>query len=316
MPAPSLLDATLIATNQGLRTQYGVILPPGARVAAYVRSTGAQSGDDSFLTTNLVPTLAAGLARARAGLGDFVVCLPGHVETVDAAQSTAFAAALVAGTKILGVGKGSNLPTFTWSATASIWTIAVNDVQITGLRLLLDGITAVVNAINITGTDVSLAGCDIEVSTTAKAPTTGITVAATALRGYIGFNAFRGLAASVATNLIVVAGASSDVAIEDNKFMCPVTAATGHISVTGAAINLSIARNNMYNTAAASTVCVSFAAAASDGILEGNRFAVLNNGTASAQGVTFGAGCLVKAFQNFCSDEPQKSGLLSPVAAT
>src|SRR3954471_7705856 len=114
--------------DQGLRTQYGIILPPGARVAAYVRSIGVQSGDDAFLASNLVTTLAAGLARVRPNLGDYVVVLPGHVESV--ADATTFSGALVAGTKIIGVGKGSNAPTFNWTATAAQWLVNKADVTI------------------------------------------------------------------------------------------------------------------------------------------------------------------------------------------
>lgn len=314
MPGPSFQDATAIATDNGLRTQYGVILPPGARVAAYVRSIGFQSGDDEFLAENLVASLAVGLARVRAGLGDFVICLPGHVENV--VDGTTFSGALLAGTKIIGVGKGSNTPTFTWTATASQWAIAVNDVQIAGLRLLFDGINAVVTPIAITGSDVSLVGNEMQVASAAKAPTLGITVAATAARCQISANYFRGLASSVVGQLITITGANLDSSIEDNVFNCAVTAATGHVTVSGAALGLRIQRNTMYNTAALSTVCISFAAAASDGMLVSNYFGVLNNGTASAQGVTFGAGCLVKAFQNFCSDQPQLSGILAPGPAT
>lgn len=310
----SLLDATLVATNNALRTQYGLILPPGSRVAAYVRSTGFQAGDDAFLVTNLCTTLAQGLARVRAGLGDFVVCLPGHVENV--ADATTFSAALLAGTKIIGVGRGSEMPTFTFTATASQWLVNQPDVQIAGIRISPIGINAVVLPISVTAADFALNFCEVVVSTAAIAPANVITLAATALRADISGNKFRGLAASVPTTVITVAGAVTDVSISDNEFNCPAVAATGHINVTGAALGVKFFRNNMYNTAAASTVCMSFAAAASDGQVANNNFCVLNNGTASAQGVTFGAGSLVKANQNFCSDEPQKSGLLTPVAAT
>ncbi len=310
----SLQDAQQLYSNAGLRTQYGVILPPGARVAAYVRSTGLQPGDDAFLGTNLCSTLAQGLTRARAGMGDFVVCLPGHVENVS--DATTFSAALLAGTRIIGVGRGAAMPTFTWTAIVSQWLIGVVDVQISGIRIQTTGINTVGLAINITAADCAITFCEVVVSTTAIAPANVITVAATGLRANITGNTFRGLAASVPTSIITVAGAVTDVTISDNEFNCPAVAATGHIGVTGAAIGLKIFRNNMYNTAAASTVCISFAAAVSDGHVADNRFCVLNNGTASAQGVTFGAGSLVKANQNFCSDQPQLSGILAPGPVT
>lgn len=310
----SLLDATLVSTYGGIRTPFGVMLPPGARVAAYVRSTGLQSGDDAFLATNLCTTLAQGLARARAGMGDYVVCLPGHVESV--ADGTTFSAALVAGTKILGVGKGTNQPTFTWNATAAQWAVAVADVQITGLRLLFDGITAVVAAIAVSAADFTFVGNDVEVSTTSKAPTAGITLAVGAARAVISGNNFRGdVAASVATALIVISGAAPGIAIEDNDFICPVTIATGHISVAAACLGLKICRNNMYNTTASSTACVSFGAFAADGIVADNRFAIGTTGAAAA-GVLVGATATVRLFQNFCSGVARATGILTGTAAT
>ena len=62
-------------TTGPVRTSFGSFVEPGGRVAAYVRSTGMQDGDDSYLATNLVTTLNAGLARCRAGLGDTVFVL-------------------------------------------------------------------------------------------------------------------------------------------------------------------------------------------------------------------------------------------------
>jgi len=310
----SLVDATQIYTNNAIRTQYGITLPPGARVAAYVRSTGVQSGDDAFLAQNLCTTLAQGLARARANAGDYVVCLPGHVESVT--DGTTFSAALVAGTKIVGVGDGANTPTFTWNATAAQWAVSVADVQIFGLRCLFDGITGVVAAIAVTGADFGFIGNDVEVSTTSKAPTAGITLAVGAARTQIIGNRFRGIVpASIATDLIVISGAAPDVSIEDNEFICPVTIANGHIRVAAAALGLKILRNNMYNTTANSTACVSFGAFAADGIVADNRFAIGTTGAAAA-GVLVGATALVRLFQNYCSGTARATGILTGTAAT
>lgn len=302
-----------VNSDQGIRTQYGIILPPGARVAAYVRSTGIQSGDDTFLAQNLVTTLAAGLARCRPGFGDFVVCLPGHVENV--ADATTFSNALVAGAKIIGVGRGSNTPTFTWTTAASQWLINKADVAIMGLKLVLAVAgTNTTLAINITAADFGFNFNDVVTGSASSNALVWIWVSVGGDRADLSFNSIRSL--NTGTNGIVVGAAADGVRICDNEIIAGNSAAVGSITVTAAATNLRILRNVLYNTSTASTVCVSFGAFASDGILANNVFGVLNNGTASAQGVTFGAGCLVKAFQNFCSDEPQKSGLLSPVAAT
>lgn len=304
-----------INTDQAIQTQYGIILPPGAQVAAYVRSTGAQSQDTAFTATNLVATLAAGLAHVRSGLGDYVVCLPGHAENI--ADATTISNAIQAGTRIIGVGSGTLRPTFTFTTTAASIAVSVNNVTIAGCLFLLDGINAVVNAFNITGSDFQFFGNEVEVSTAAKAPTVGFTVSAAAARCVVTNNVFRGLSTSVAGTLFTVVGANDSFRCSDNEFSCAVTAATGHIAIAGAATNLKIFRNMMYNTAAASTACISVANAASDGHIADNDMCVLNNGTASAQGIVFtGAGSTIKCNENFCSDEPRLSGLLSPGPAT
>jgi hypothetical protein len=69
----------LITTGYGLKTPFGTLFPPSGRVAAFVRSTGYQDGDDSAIDQNRVPTLAAGLARCRPNLGDMVI-VPWRVE--------------------------------------------------------------------------------------------------------------------------------------------------------------------------------------------------------------------------------------------
>lgn len=305
-----------VTTDQGLRTQYGIILPPGARVAAYVRSTGLQSGDGAFLNDNLVLTLAQGLARVRAGLGDFVVCLPGHAENV--ADATTFSNALLAGTKILGVGRGGNTPTFTWTATTSKWDISVADVFIGGLRLLFDGINAVANAINVNAADFGMSFCEFEMSTTAKSPTVGITLTANATRCDISGNLFRGLSTVAVGDGILISGACDSPRICDNEMIFAATSATGLVHITAAATNLKILRNTMSNTVATSVAAIAFGAVAATGHVANNTIQVLSTGaiTQGTTGITVGATTTANFYQNFVANDPRTSGILSPAADT
>ena len=143
-----------------------------------------------------------GLARARAGLGDYVICLPGHAENV--ADATTISNAIQAGTKIIAVGQGANTPTLTWTTTASSIAVSVNDVIFSGFRCLLDGITGVVNAFNITGSDFLFTNNEVEVSTTSKAAAIAMTLGTGALRANISGNVWRGLTASAVTDGILV----------------------------------------------------------------------------------------------------------------
>lgn len=312
----SAVDATAVTTDQALRTQYGLILPPGARVAAYVRSTGLQSGDDAFLSANLVSNLALGLARARAGLGDFVVCLPGHAENV--ADATTISSALVAGVKVIGVGVGTSTPTFTFTATTSSVAVSVANVTFAGCLFLLDGINAVANAFNVTGSDFQFLYNEVETSTTAKAAAIVMTIGTGAHRANIIGNIFRGLASVASTNGILVSGAVTDVRITDNEAIFPTTTTNGLVNVTGVAIGLKILRNVLSNTVAVSVAAINLANVAITGQCRDNSITVLNTGAqvSGTTGITIGAAVVMGFFQNFVVNDPLKSGMLQPVVDT
>lgn len=304
-----------VQSGYGIATPFGVLLPPGGRVAAYVRSTGIADYDDPTIAPNLVTTLAQGLARVRSGKGDTVFVLPGHAESVtDATMLTN----LVAGTKIIGVGRGSNMPNFLWSATASQWALNKSDVIISGLRLRLDGANGVVKAILITAADCVLTNCDIEVASGAALKATiAIELGAGSDRTEIVGNIFRGTNTHNLTDGVKIVSAVDQVRITDNEMVFSATAANGLVHFTAAATNTKVLRNYMYNTMTSSSACLVYDAVAVDGIAAENYYAILLNGTAASTGVTFGAGSLIRSFQAFTSDEPQKSGALAPaVVAT
>lgn len=308
--------------NAGLRTQYGIILPPGARVAAFVRSTGIQNGDDTFLAQNLVPTLAQGLARVRPNLGDFVVCLPGHNENV--ADATTISNAMVAGAKILGVGRGSNMPTLTWSAVGGQITIAVNDVSFSGMKLLTagNGVTSGTNttlAFSITGNDVGFYGCEIDNGNGFANATTTFSVSGTASRFDCIGNLIRGTLANGTGTTILISSTGADIRIEDNEILGGATSATGHINVTGATTKLRILRNTMNNFTATSVAAIAFSNVAVTGSCSYNNITVLSTGavTPGTTGITVGGtNNLVGFFQNFVVNDPNKSGLLLPAVDT
>lgn len=141
----------------GQRTPFGTLIPPGGRVAAYVRSTGLQTGDDLNLANMLVTNLDAGLARCRSGMNDIVVVLAGHAESITGAD---FMSSLVAGTRIIGTGTGTNRPTFTWTATAASFLFDVANVEMHNCILNLAGPRTSTTALTVTAPiTVSAAGC-------------------------------------------------------------------------------------------------------------------------------------------------------------
>lgn len=304
----------------GLRSMFGTLIPPGARVC-FVRSTGLQDGDPAELSGRLLPTLAAGLAECRSGQNDWVILLPGHSESV--ADATTTFAGLVAGTNIMGVGKGSNMPVFRWTAAAAQMAISVNDVMITGCRFRCEGFNGVTKAIAVTGTGVTFINNDFEVSSGAANLATIFLEVGT---GGVAANDFRfsgnrvrGVAAGVCTNGILISGACANIDISDNFMAFAATSATGLINVNAAALDGRIFNNFMRNVTAASIAAISFGAAASSGIMGNNCLSVQSTGAQSAgtTGITTGATTLYSFCQNGITNDPRTNAVfISPTPDT
>lgn len=305
-------DLPNVATGVGFRSKFGpIVLEPGARVAAYVRSTGAASDDDPVISTNLVTTLAAGLARCRSGKNDVVFVLPGHSENV--ADGTTFSGALVAGTRIIGCGYGSNRPTFRWTATGSQWNITKADVMIANLKLLLEG-AVVVKAIVSTAANTSILGCEINTGTVAATnlATIGIEIGAAADMFCLCGNYIHGIAAATSTKVVSVVGVADGVTICDNKIMAATSAVTvGVIDITAAATGMDIGRNLLQNRIASSETVLSVNASAATGVYYDN-YGATEAGTPVSDIFEANAASLLRPFQNFGTDTKGASGLLSP----
>jgi hypothetical protein len=314
-------DPPWLNTSAQFQNDFGLWSPPGSRV--FYLCNGTRTGDDPEFTRRLVGggangTLSQALSYCRSGMNDTVFVLNGHAENVTDATMLAN---MVAGTRIIGQGnpRRSDAPTFTWTATGSRWDWSVANCTIQGLRLAIDGANGVVNGINITGANNVLASNYIELASGAALKATiGITVGSGATQMFIHGNEFRGTATHNVTDGIKVLGATvpNGLYIARNRMIASATAANGLIHITVAALNCYIGYNTIYNTHTASTSCVTIDDVASDGIAEFNSFGTKNDGTASAQGLTQGAGSLWVANQNFDCDEPKKSGILNPAAAT
>lgn len=294
------------------RTPYGMMLPAQGRIAAYVRAT-AQNDEDATIASKRVTTVAAALNKCRSGYNDVIVVLPGHTENI---TSATYLSALVAGTTIVGLGYGSNRAKLRLTDTAAQLAVAVADVVIRGMRLELEGANGVVKAINVTGANFAMLNCDVVLASGASNKATiGIELGDAAADARIYGNRFIGTATHNVTDGILVAHANaSRVEIRGNTMVASATAANGLIRVSGAALGLVITDNVIQNTHTSSTACIAFGNVACSGVCARNMLATENNGVASAQGVTFGAAALIRAFENYSSDEPVKSGVLAPAA--
>ena len=130
----------------------------------YVNSaSSATSNSGSGATpSDAKTTLAAALALTAAG--DRIFIAPGHTETIATAAGIALSQS---GLTIIGLGNGSNRPTFTWSATASTWTIAGSNNVISNIRCT-SSIDEMVVMFQVTGSNVILDRVDHFETTSAQ----------------------------------------------------------------------------------------------------------------------------------------------------
>lgn len=277
MPTP------FFAAYDGVSFPWGTFVRPGGNVVAYVRSTGAQSGDDAFAASGLlVATIAAGVARCRPGLNDVVVVLPGHTETVTTTLFTP-----VAGAQIVGAGfpGATNAPNITLSATAA--TLAFSAANMTMVGMNINSATAaVVAAISVTAAGVTIANCFMSF-TGALAANAPINVTGAANFTLVGNH----IVANTTDPVVEVTGAgSTNLNISENLIRSTSTG-TVCISLADTAGISGFINRNMVKTAAASTIAT---------IITAQSAAII---------------ATVSVNENYGSDNVASSGVLSPAGA-
>ena len=312
--ASMFASSPMISGATGVRTPYAHLLPPGSRVAAIVCSAGEANIDEPYLPEQLVPTLAAGLARCRAGRGDVVVVLPGHDEDV----GTDMLDNLVDGTRVIGCGcpDQDDAPTFNWVAATDNWALDNKNCLFANLRFAMNQANNITKGITVTGAGNKIIGCYFQTGTGASLDC-AIPVSVEAGADNFSFVGNVSRQSGGTTTSVVAAGVVDCLLVKGCDLQqIGSGAAVGCISVTGAATNVRIEDNKLSNEATSSTACVNVTDAASTGMIEYNRMATLNDGTASSQGLILGASSLIKCFENYSCDEPILSAILGPVACT
>lgn len=126
-------------------------------------ATNTSDGNLGDSPTKPLATLNGALVRATASNGDVIFLMPGHAEDCSAATTQVIDKA---GLSIVGLGIGSNRPTFTFTATAGSFEIDAASTLVANVRFVA-GISAVVVGVNVDANYVTLSGCEWNFSTTA-----------------------------------------------------------------------------------------------------------------------------------------------------
>ncbi len=303
-------------TSVGQRTAHGTWTPPGSRVAAYV-GPQSESTDAYASSALLVSTLAAGLARCRAGKGDVVYVLPGHTETV---STTTMLDALVAGTQIIGCAPfGSGLmPTFTFSGTTTTSSWALNDANVTvkGLKFNFNGADSIDAPILISADSVLIQECFFNCgSDTALDCDVPVSVLTGATNCRIVNCEFVTTGTAVNTNIILVSGTAVNGLRIQGNYIYGSCASGGLINITGTATNFDIGYNVLHNVAVTAPVGIAHADTALVGTIHDNGFAFTTDITVLT-GCISGAGVAtasIRSFRNYGTDEDSLGGVLTPV---
>lgn len=292
-------------------------LPPGYSIKAYVRSTGIRSTDSAAVQASFYTSLTTALAACTSAVGHVIIILDGHTEAVG---TTMFSSAPT-GVTIVGSGNvdQDSCGTFTWGTAASNWAIAAKNTTISGIRMLAsaDGITEMVT---VTAAGVRFLNCYMDGGVASNQDATIMIHPSTGASQFtVAGNEIRGTAATGIAQVLKFDTVIDEIKVAGNKIVAFGASTTvGLIDLSAAVTNFFMGGNIIDQMKTAGTVAVSVANVASTGTICDNYFANLNNGTANATGIIFaGTNSLIKSYQNYNCDEPNKSGALSPaVVAT
>jgi len=256
-----------------------VVIPTGGKVI-YVHSSGPSALDqlppgmpgnpDGFFTS-----INAALATVRSNRSDNVIALPGHTDTISAADGWSNLGSS-AGVNIYGLGEGNNQATISFTAAASSILFDTANLRLDGFRINMEPTTGTVNvAAPIT---VSAAGCRIRnnrifFGTDANNKVTiGVTTTAAADDFTFEDNQAYGAALATCTTFLRIVGGARARILRNTIVGGTTSAAVGVIqNLTTVATNADISCNKLHNNAASSTACITWALANATGWITDNK---------------------------------------------
>lgn len=278
----------------------GTWIKPGGRVAAYVRSTGLQEGDDLFaMSGNLVPSINAACARCRSGKRDIVYVLDGHTESVTGADAWSN---LVAGTQIVSAGRpgaASNGTITFGTSTAAQVLVDVADVSILGLNLVMNGLDNIVLPISVTAAGFTFANNEVTFQTAAGVaqPVDGIALGAGANFAEISNNRFLSednTDQNTGSVILIGTGAAQGlvgVKVNDNYIIASTPGDTDgiiHVASTGRGVE--IRRNVIHQLATTADSAIRADNVACLGVIADNIIRMTENNAPAGSGVIVGGG--------------------------
>lgn len=240
---------------------------------------GGSNGNDGTFNAPFA-TLDYAIGQCRANKGDIIFLKPGHVETLTSSS----VAVDVAGIAIVGLGQGSNRPTFNATATTSVFPISAANVLVHNV-LFTGGVDAVVSMVTVSAADVVLSS--IELRDVTGQMVDGILTTAAANRLKILDFKFDGDDAAGGAAAIALVGGDM---IEIKNFKIIGNFSVGGIDVrTTATTQLSISDGEIWNQQGTVDCCIVDTVTGSTGTVGPNLFLKLTENAANITEAITGA---------------------------
>jgi hypothetical protein len=276
----------------------------------FVKSGHASGGDTSGYGSSPdrpFLTLAFAISQCTASNGDMIYLLPGHAESLSAAGAIA---ASVAGITIVGLGNGSNRPTFTWANTAATFDVSAANVTIRNIRCTVST-DEVVKLFSITAANCMLDAVDFFETASAQAIQFALTNASATdlvIKNCVHRQATAANSAQVWVQLV----GADRARILDNAFFLTLNNAAGSsvlASVTTAPVDIEIAGNVIVQLGGTTQTKAIALVANTTGCVHDNRVAA---DVTTLAGTVALASCY--GAENYVSHTVNKCGILDPVA--
>lgn len=279
----------------GYTLSYGAPFMPGTfalggrgRVFWVGNTSGLPSGNGANPDYPFA-TIEQAQAKCVSGRGDIIYVLPGHAQNISSATAWS---ALVSATNIIGLGFGTNRPTFTFSVSTAQLAVgaSISNVMIRNCRFLAAGpagTTAITVAapFSVAGAGFSFIDNEVQMGIDADQLCTDcFSLAATADDATFAGNYMWGAAGAVITTAIKTTGAVDRLKLINNTITAEVaTAATGVLlDLSNAAIADNLILGNFLANNTASAKYVIKPHATSTGFVDDNRYFTGDGGTAPA----------------------------------
>lgn len=282
-----MANTNTVVNYPGVAEVAGMVISPNGGQVWYVGTAAQQAAlgqTGEAIASRYSTSVNAALANCVSGRGDYIYVLPGYTESIAAADSwSALAATAVT---VVGLGRGTNRPTLTWTAAASTVLMDTANFRIQNMNLYLAGPHAAGTAVTVAAPiTVSAAGCAIEDCDgffgfdADQIVTIGITTTAAADQFEFKRNYFYSATAAECTSFLYLVGADH-CHVHDNTIIGATSSTTVGVVrfITTASVGIDFQRNRFVNLKAASIHAVT----QMDGVLgwcDQNVYGILDNAT-------------------------------------